>query len=93
MEQKLEGDFEKWLMSYDISLSFQNIRKNHCMKRWKLLCQVYPQPSRRGNVIDKLNVKTAVLVGDSGLGKRVYDWLDYSHLLIEKQLHIEKNPG
>jgi ATP-dependent exoDNAse (exonuclease V) beta subunit len=27
MEQKLEVDFEKWLMSYDISLSFQNIRK------------------------------------------------------------------
>jgi hypothetical protein len=24
---KLEVDFEKWLMSYDISLSFQNIRK------------------------------------------------------------------
>jgi hypothetical protein len=27
MEQKLEVDFEKWLTSYDISLSFQNIRK------------------------------------------------------------------
>ncbi len=27
MEQKLEVDFEKWLMGYDISLSFQNIRK------------------------------------------------------------------
>jgi hypothetical protein len=27
MEQKIEVDFEKWLMSYDISLSFQNIRK------------------------------------------------------------------
>jgi hypothetical protein len=27
---KLEVDFEKWLTSYDISLSFQNIRKNHC---------------------------------------------------------------
>jgi hypothetical protein len=27
MEQKLEVDFEKWLRSYDISLSFQNIRK------------------------------------------------------------------
>jgi hypothetical protein len=28
MEQKLEVDFEKWLRSYDISLSFQNIRKS-----------------------------------------------------------------
>ncbi|RVT78294.1 ATP-dependent helicase [Flavobacterium sufflavum] len=27
MEQKQEADFEKWLMSFDISLSFQNIRK------------------------------------------------------------------
>lgn len=27
MDQKQEADFEKWLMSFDISLSFQNIRK------------------------------------------------------------------
>ncbi|WP_413999584.1 UvrD-helicase domain-containing protein [Flavobacterium sp. W1B] len=27
MEQKQEADFEKWLMSFDISLSFENIRK------------------------------------------------------------------
>jgi len=27
MEQKQEADFENWLMSFDISLSFQNIRK------------------------------------------------------------------
>lgn len=27
MKQKQEADFEKWLMSFDISLSFQNIRK------------------------------------------------------------------
>nr|WP_288832990.1 UvrD-helicase domain-containing protein [uncultured Flavobacterium sp.] len=27
MQQKQEADFEKWLMSFDISLSFQNIRK------------------------------------------------------------------
>jgi hypothetical protein len=30
--KKIEVDFEKWLRSYDISLSFK-IEKNHCMKR------------------------------------------------------------
>jgi hypothetical protein len=30
-----ETDFENWLMSFDVSLSFQNIRKNH-MKRLRL---------------------------------------------------------
>jgi hypothetical protein len=30
-----ETDFENWLMSFDVSLSFQNIR-NHCMKRLRL---------------------------------------------------------
>jgi hypothetical protein len=28
MEHKQEVDFENWLMSFDISLSFQNIKKS-----------------------------------------------------------------
>jgi hypothetical protein len=32
MEHKNEVDFENWLTSFDISLSFHP-KKNHCMKR------------------------------------------------------------
>jgi len=33
IEENQEQVFEKWLTSFDISLSFQDIRKNHCMSQ------------------------------------------------------------
>jgi endonuclease/exonuclease/phosphatase (EEP) superfamily protein YafD len=38
----LEVDFEKWLRSYDISLSFQNIRKNQ-WGSWSRNHKIYRQ--------------------------------------------------
>ena len=44
MEQKLESDFEKWLMSYDISLSFQNIRKKSLYEAVEVVISKFLSP-------------------------------------------------
>jgi ATP-dependent exoDNAse (exonuclease V) beta subunit len=45
MEQKLEVDFEKWLMSYDISLSFQNIRKKSLYEAVEVVITKFLSPN------------------------------------------------
>ncbi|NGY36472.1 UvrD-helicase domain-containing protein [Flavobacterium sp. XN-5] len=45
MEQKLEADFEKWLMSYDISLSFQNIRKKSLYEAVEVVITKFLSPN------------------------------------------------
>jgi hypothetical protein len=45
---KIEVDFEKWLRSYDISLSFQNIRKNHCTEAVEVVKFLSPNLAKGG---------------------------------------------
>ena len=45
MDQKLEADFEKWLMSYDISLSFQNIRKKSLYEAVEVVITKFLSPN------------------------------------------------
>jgi ATP-dependent exoDNAse (exonuclease V) beta subunit len=45
MEQKQEADFEKWLMSFDISLSFQNIRKKSLYEAVEIIVSKFLSPA------------------------------------------------
>lgn len=45
MEQKPEADFEKWLMSYDISLSFQDIRKKSLYEAVEVVITKFLSPN------------------------------------------------
>ncbi|MBA0885379.1 UvrD-helicase domain-containing protein [Flavobacterium undicola] len=45
MEQKQEADFEKWLMSFDISLSFQNIRKKSLYEAVEIIVSKFLSPT------------------------------------------------
>jgi ATP-dependent exoDNAse (exonuclease V) beta subunit len=98
MEHKQEVDFENWLMSFDISLSFQNIRKKSLYEAVEIIVSKFilpPAPSRGGrDDVNKLNVKnTAVLDSDAGLGKKGYmTGGNYSHLLIENTIAHRKVP-
>lgn len=98
MEQKLEGDFEKWLMSYDISLSFQNIRKKSLYEAVEVIVAKFilpPTPSKGGgDCIDVLDDKNAAILGGVvGSGKKGYmTGGNYSHLLIEKAIAHRKEP-
>ncbi|OYX83273.1 MAG: ATP-dependent helicase [Flavobacteriales bacterium 32-34-25] len=45
MEQKQEADFENWLMSFDISLSFQNIRKKSLYEAVEIIVSKFLSPT------------------------------------------------
>ncbi|GEC73473.1 ATP-dependent exoDNAse (exonuclease V) beta subunit (contains helicase and exonuclease domains) [Flavobacterium flevense] len=45
MEQKQEADFEKWLMGFDISLSFQNIRKKSLYEAVEIIVSKFLSPA------------------------------------------------
>ncbi|MGO4817359.1 UvrD-helicase domain-containing protein [Flavobacterium sp. W22_SRS_FP1] len=45
MEQKQEVDFENWLMSFDISLSFQNIRKKSLYEAVEIITAKFLSPN------------------------------------------------
>jgi ATP-dependent exoDNAse (exonuclease V) beta subunit len=45
MEHKQEVDFEKWLMSFDISLSFQNIRKKSLYEAVEIITAKFLSPN------------------------------------------------
>ncbi|TDE06836.1 UvrD-helicase domain-containing protein [Flavobacterium hiemivividum] len=100
MEQKLEADFEKWLMSYDISLSFQNIRKKSLYEAVEVIVAKFilpPVPSEGGgDVVDIGNVKDLDNVDGntrSISGKKGFvTGGNNSHLLIEKAIAHRKEP-
>lgn len=50
MEQKQEADFEKWLMSFNVELSFQNIRKKSLYEAVEVIVSKFltPQKSKEG---------------------------------------------
>ncbi|PRZ26413.1 UvrD-helicase domain-containing protein [Flavobacterium granuli] len=45
MEQKNEADFENWLMTFDISLSFQNIRKKSLYEAVEIIVSKFLSPN------------------------------------------------
>jgi len=45
MEQKQEADFEKWLMQFDVSLSFQNIRKKSLYEAVEIIVAKFLTPA------------------------------------------------
>ncbi|SHL67742.1 UvrD-helicase domain-containing protein [Flavobacterium xanthum] len=79
-----ETDFENWLMSFDVSLSFQNIRKKSLYEAVETIVAKFLSPAlSRGkgdeavNGVDKLGYMTGG---------------NYSHLLIEKAKEKTKEP-
>ncbi|KDN55155.1 UvrD-helicase domain-containing protein [Flavobacterium seoulense] len=50
MEQRQEADFEKWLMQFDISLSFQNIRKKSLYEAVEIIVSKFlSNTNQKGN--------------------------------------------
>jgi very-short-patch-repair endonuclease/ATP-dependent exoDNAse (exonuclease V) beta subunit len=79
-----ETDFENWLMSFDVSLSFQNIRKKSLYEAVETIIAKFlpPAPSEgRGDGIVNSVSKLAYMTGGN-----------YSHLLIEKAKEKRKDP-
>jgi ATP-dependent exoDNAse (exonuclease V) beta subunit/very-short-patch-repair endonuclease len=80
-----ETEFENWLMSFNVDLSFQNIRKKSLYEAVETIISKFllsPAPSEGGgakaeNRVDKLGYMTGG---------------NYSHLLIEKAKEMRKQP-
>ncbi|MFE3867605.1 UvrD-helicase domain-containing protein [Flavobacterium sp. LS2P90] len=84
MEHKQEVDFENWLMSFDISLSFQNIRKKSLYESVETIISKFLSPAlSKGE-----GAKTENRVGKLGY----MTGGNYSHLLIEKAKEMRKEP-
>jgi len=45
MAEKLESDFEKWLLSFDVSLSFENVRKKSLYEAVEIIISKFILPS------------------------------------------------
>ena len=78
-----ETDFENWLMSFNVNLSFQNIRKKSLYEAVETIIAKFlpPAPSEeRGDGIMNRVDKLAYMTGRN-----------YSHLLIEKAIGKSKN--
>jgi ATP-dependent exoDNAse (exonuclease V) beta subunit len=80
MQQKKESEFENWLMSFDISLSFQDIRKKSLYEAVE-------------TIINKFLLPASSKGGGAKTGKLGYmTGGNYSHLLIEKAQENRKSP-
>jgi hypothetical protein len=55
---KTRGDFEKWLMSYDISILSKHPKKSLYEAVEIIVSKFIPSPLEEETLIDKLNVKT-----------------------------------
>jgi ATP-dependent exoDNAse (exonuclease V) beta subunit/very-short-patch-repair endonuclease len=80
MEQKQEADFENWLMSFDISLSFQNIRKKSLYEAVEVIISKFLSPALSKGEGAKANHFGYMTGGN------------YSHLLIQKAKEMRKEP-
>jgi len=80
MEKKQESEFEKWLTNFDISLSFQDIRKKSLYESVETIISKFllPTSSKGGGAETR---KLGYMTGGN-----------YSHLLIEKAQEKRKNP-
>ena len=80
MDQKKESEFENWLLNFDISLSFQDIRKKSLYESVELIVSKFLSPTLskgEGAETKKLRYMTGG---------------NYSHLLIDKAQEKRKNP-
>ena len=88
MEVLQEQAFENWLMSFDISLSFQDIRKKSLYEAVEIIVSKFLSPAlskgKGGNVENRSDDKGQKLGYMTGG--------NYSHLLIEKAQKMRKNP-
>jgi ATP-dependent exoDNAse (exonuclease V) beta subunit/very-short-patch-repair endonuclease len=93
MEHRQEVDFENWLISFDIALSFENIRKKSLYEAVEIIVSKFilpPAPSKRGgDSADILNVENAA-AGSSKMGYTTGG--NYSHLLIKRAIVHRKEP-
>jgi ATP-dependent exoDNAse (exonuclease V) beta subunit len=80
MDKKQESEFENWLTNFDISLSFQDIRKKSLYESVELIVSKFllPTSSKGGGAETR---KLGYMTGGN-----------YSHLLIEKALEKRRNP-
>ncbi|WP_173856019.1 UvrD-helicase domain-containing protein [Flavobacterium sp. 7E] len=98
MEHKNELEFENWLTSFDIRLSFQNIRKKSLYEAVEVIVAKFilpPAPSEGGgDDTDMLSVKNSGGVsGVNNLSQKGYmTGGNYSHLLLEKAIAHRKEP-
>ncbi|PWA04270.1 UvrD-helicase domain-containing protein [Flavobacterium psychrotolerans] len=88
MEEQHEQAFENWLMSFDILLSFQDIRKKSLYEAVEIIVSKFLSPTlskgKGDNVANRADDKGKVLGYMTGG--------NYSHLLIEKAQEMRKNP-
>ncbi|MDI1307604.1 MAG: UvrD-helicase domain-containing protein [bacterium] len=87
-----ETDFENWLMSFDVSLSFQSIRKKSLYEAVETIISKFlpPAPSEgRGDGIVSCVDKNR-LIESNKLGYMTGG--NYSHLSIDKAKAMRKNP-
>ena len=70
MEQKQEADFEKWLMSFNVALSFQNIRKKSLYEAVEVIVSKFLSPQTSKSGVDKFedNHKDTSEAPPSGAG-------------------------
>jgi len=80
MDKRKEAEFENWLMDFDISLSFQDIRKKSLYESVELIVSKFllPTSSKGGGAETR---KLGYMTGGN-----------YSHLLIEKAQEKRRNP-
>ncbi|WP_188049501.1 UvrD-helicase domain-containing protein [Flavobacterium sp. GP15] len=84
MEQKQEADFEKWLMSFNVELSFQNIRKKSLYEAVEVIISKFLSMS--------LSEAKGEEMGGNSDGFGYLTGGNHSHLLIEKAQENRKNP-
>ncbi|TDE46843.1 DUF559 domain-containing protein [Flavobacterium rhamnosiphilum] len=87
-----ETDFENWLMSFDVSLSFQNIRKKSLYEAVETIIAKFLSPAlskgKGGGVFNRVDKND--LIESDKLGYMTGG--NYSHLLIEKAKEMRKEP-
>ena len=86
-----ETDFENWLMSFDVSLSFQNIRKKSLYEAVETIVAKFLSPAlSKGKGDGVVSVDKNRLVESEKQGYMTGG--NYSHLLIEKAKEMRKQP-
>lgn len=87
-----ETDFEEWLMSFDVSLSFQNIRKKSLYEAVETIITKFLTPAlskgKGDGVVNRVGKNS--LIESNKLGYMTGG--NYSHLLIEKAKEMRKQP-
>jgi ATP-dependent exoDNAse (exonuclease V) beta subunit/very-short-patch-repair endonuclease len=88
MEEQQEQAFENWLMSFDISLSFQDIRKKSLYEAVEIIVSKFLSPTLSKGKGDNVENRS----DDKGQKLGYMTGGNYSHLLIEKAQQMRKNP-